>query len=283
MSNLGSKTAYIGGLKKFETPYTPTYEKIFNDTTIKSALTPTQDLGLLDPNTGQVTPFGNLTQGDNGKTSDSYLRPATDGLLVVVSHSRTEVQTATVQNGATDKVSKTVYLVSQPINPLKKPNQGPHRLPSRFNQAQHIVAEIEFDSPNSAPYGQAGSGGLNAWAVSVNIKNGDATDQGPGAPDNVIGGGCKFLNGGHIQIIGTDANPAVISPDKTYAMYGGASPTPFKFRFGMYRVVDAAGVETDAASSELTVGNQVLKGNLATPPDLATAAWNHTRFRPSVL
>jgi hypothetical protein len=246
----------------------PTYGKTFNDTSLLSAMTPDFDLGVLNPETGQVEPFGNLSNG-GAPNSGATLQPTPDGLMIQVSHVRNAAGRAD-----SGDASKTVYLVSQPTRKIELP--GGHSvfriLQSRFNQSHHIVAEVEFRSPNSSIYGLPGREASNTWAVGLNIKNGNAQDD--GQADNAFGPTCRFKNGGEVNLGYTDAMPNQPPTQVKYEVY---DQTAFKLRFEMHRTVDSSGVETDTGLGELTIGDQPpLSGKIWPLPDLISAAQNPT-------
>lgn len=273
------KTTYIHpNVTPFITQANPTYQKIFNDTTLAGMLTPTIDQGLPDPITGKFKPLGNLSEGEGVPKSDSKLTPTVDGLEVEVSHTRPDA--ASANRGI---ASKTLYLVSLPkLYVPNDPPQPPIKLASAFNQAQNIVAVVHFDLPNSHAYMKPNQTSNNRWAVSVNVKNGDAQDLGPQV-DHPIGPACVFLQGGWDALGGViigPQNPSSTQPpfppaNTKYNSFIGPPPTLFRLQIHINRTPNSA-----TAYSTLTVGNyQPLSGPLSSPPDnLTTAALNPTSF-----
>jgi len=233
----------------------PTYQKIFNDTTLAATMTPTIDQGLPAPVTGKLTPLGNLSEGQGVPLSDSKLTPTVNGLEVEVSHTRSDAASPTP-----GIASKTLYLVSLPE--FHGPNQPPKKFSSSFNQVPDIVAVVEFDLPNSHLFGTSKTS-TNRWAVSVNVKNGDAQDLGP-TIDHPIGPACIFTDGGLVQLAPSGGN--LPTPTK-YKSFIGPPSTLFRLQVHINRRANSG-----TADSILTVGNYPPLSGSFLCPDLTSAA-----------
>jgi hypothetical protein len=177
-------------------PFRLIYGKKFADTSPLHALKPSQDHGIVGPN-GKLQPLGRLVEGESvppHSPMPSGLFFTSQGLTISVSHARGDV----TAGNAAGFASRTLYLVTPPTTINN---------PSGLNQTPNIQAIVEFDSPKSFEFGTS-TPSMNKWAVGLNVKDGDANDNGPA--DNVIGPTCQFHDGGQVRM-NTDApNSAVI-------------------------------------------------------------------------
>jgi hypothetical protein len=135
-----------------------------------------------------------MQYGDNGIAQD-FPSPGSDGLTVTVK-----------SDG--DIVSRTVYVVSNPHLVLQG-HTPKGVVPGKFSYSPHLVAEVLFDNPNC----QEATTSPTTWAVALNFKSGDQTDNSGDDPtdltkDFIVGATCQFSAGGNVRFHGTEYDPS---------------------------------------------------------------------------
>jgi hypothetical protein len=158
----------------------------------------------------------------------------TDGVLKVVLESDTIAGFQSRTFYAVSPMIPTSALTTVAGSAGSQPPGQETFLPNHFNVAPNLYAVLDFDSPDSSAR-NPGDAGRVTWAVGLNFKSGNETDQGMG--DKIlIGPTCQFIENGNVRFNYTNATGPQLVYEGTYEEYA-FNKTSFRLTLSMTRTL----------------------------------------------